>query len=191
MVDWGDVPGWIQAGATVALLVAAVIAGVLASRIYKIESARDRRYAEERQKDQASLVSAWVERRDSALLLGEGAAGPGHFLILKNASVLPVYDVSVRYFIPEASKFVEHSHPIGLLVPGERAERIARPADAELGKLKLMHSSLRVHLSFIDSHGQRWQRPPDGGLELASVVSHDRSGRRRWMPKLRTKRMPP
>lgn len=73
---------WVSAVAAFGALVAAVFAGIVAWRLYKIEDDRERQA-------QARQISAWI----SVKLDGE--SGP-YGIELTNGSLAPVYDVTVR-----------------------------------------------------------------------------------------------
>jgi hypothetical protein len=100
VIDWGDVPTWVGAVATVLALVAAAIAAVFAGRAYGIESRRDAVAAADRKaavdeqlRSQASRVVIWLK---------DNVAPPsGPFGVMyANTSGLPVFDVNIRLRAP-------------------------------------------------------------------------------------------
>lgn len=77
---WGDVPGWIEALATVGALIAAIVAVRAFWRVLGIEQARERdRLVERERGQQADQVAAWLSVKPALTVL--------------NGSSLPVYDV--------------------------------------------------------------------------------------------------
>jgi hypothetical protein len=91
VIDWGDVPTWIQAMGTLFALVAIVAAW----KVLGVERRRDaeRQAAEERA--QAAKVAAWpsVVRSDPA----DPGSAPAWGAAVRNASDLPIYQVHVEY----------------------------------------------------------------------------------------------
>lgn len=159
MVNWGDVPTWIQAGATVLLLIAASVAGWYTHRIYKIESGRDERHEDER-RAQASKVAGWVV---------------GNVTKLRNASDLPVYDLIVEY----VARYERNREPVPigmqktpLLVPGEEPMFVPSQVwDKWREAPKKEGAAVLVRIDFRDSSGQRWRREHDGRLQDLDATS--------------------
>lgn len=160
VVDWGDVPTWVQSGTTLLALVGAVIAVIQGSRAYRLERERDaraleeleRRYADER-RTQAGAVSAWVtESRERP---GE----PSWLLVaLRNASEAPVYSVVALVAYPRGS-----NTEIRLAVLPPTTEPVERVLQSPSGHIDIAEVS--VTLQFRDSAGHTWRRAADGVLE--------------------------
>jgi hypothetical protein len=120
----GDLPTWIGSIATVGALAAAVFAGIVARRLYDIESQRDREAAEDRKlasedrriaaddrrraeqdrlarieegrRAQADKVAAWFDERH---MIPKGMEYPEQVLgaVIRNSSDLPIYDVGISF----------------------------------------------------------------------------------------------
>jgi arabinogalactan oligomer / maltooligosaccharide transport system substrate-binding protein len=175
-IQWGDVPSWFSATVTLAALVFAVVAVVVARRTYRLESERDRVNAEARRRQdsfarrsQAALVSAWWARQESQ----EGRSrGHSWAVYLRNASDAPVYKAHLTVMgMGEHArrKALEESvvpptqaptvHPIE--IPTARGDRERDSSGHPL-------SEYRVSLRFTDAAGVRWIRDEYGYLrELA------------------------
>jgi arabinogalactan oligomer / maltooligosaccharide transport system substrate-binding protein len=161
--DWGDVPTWLSSIATILAVGFAAAAGVVARRVYRIESERDQVRAEERQqldaflrRTQAALVSAWWGWRAG----GDDDRAGRWGAFVRNASETPVYqasltmldihdpDVSERFDLPIVPPGTEPVfHASGLLV--QDGQRVA---------------DYRVEVAFTDSAGVRWIRDQQGRL---------------------------
>ncbi|MEU8422982.1 hypothetical protein AB0C15_19110 [Micromonospora sp. NPDC048835] len=97
--DLGDLATWVGALANVATLAFALVAAFVGFRVHKIESGRDQRAENERrqraldrERDQASLVSAWFSR----------------FQGVHNVVYGPSYGVMVLYRWHGESEIVAH-----------------------------------------------------------------------------------
>jgi len=160
-VQYGDVPTWISALASIAALSFAAAATVVAVRVYKIESRRDRvaaaearRRDEEARRSQAVLVSGWWGSDP-----GVSAQKAGAFV--RNASDAPVYNVTIAVLDPVIPDSVAT-----LSVP------VIPPADAPgfyqvAGNSQVLDTDdgeHRVELSFTDAAGMRWIRDQRGRL---------------------------
>jgi hypothetical protein len=160
VVEWGDVPTWVQAAATVSLFAAAVVAGWYTHRIYKIEKLRDDRIAQERRAHQANRVAAWVEIQSEQC-------------VIANLSNLPIYYVTLVYAVVDDHGYRHLGSVRGfeILPPGTAT----RPVPQEIRGSDLwaqindgisrQESALRVQVHFVDSAGQHWVRNYNGGLE--------------------------
>jgi hypothetical protein len=171
VVEWGDVPTWIQAAASVVLLIAAVVAGWYTHRIYNVERRRDDRFDRERRAHQASQVAAWADI-------------PAKLCVVKNSSTLPIYYVALVYAVVDDRRY----HRLGsvrafeLLPPGTATRPIPDEIrDSALWAqindgLSRYESALRVRVDFVDAAGQHWTRDYDGRLKDGSneEVRHDR-----------------
>ncbi|WP_157682854.1 hypothetical protein [Nocardioides scoriae] len=149
-------------------LLAAIWAGVTATRLYRVEQERDRaRVAAERrsQAEQFAGWVSWVPQPHLAIDLPEGLRSPN--LALRNANSVPVYDVTVRYF-----------H--GDIPAGEQSFSVISPTDSDTQHREIKSETmrevllqprpaatrldLRVALSFTDARGRRWERDRQGRL---------------------------
>lgn len=170
VVNWGDVPTWVSAIAAIGALVAAIVAGRTAKRIFLLELARDKDATEEKKRSQATHISAWAKWTKTNV---------GHnlpMLIIRNASDLPVYDV--QFDLVDQLNVVLSSEHQDVLAPSEQPVELALviSADRRAGLSEAKGQSLRVRLSFRDSSGTAWMRETDGSLY--QVVS-DASARER------------
>jgi len=80
--EWGTVPDWVTAFGTLA-------AFAVALRLLAKELAARREYEEDRRRDQARLVAAWVERFIAMAPTNQ------YVVVLRNGSEEPVYDLRV------------------------------------------------------------------------------------------------
>jgi hypothetical protein len=124
--DWGDVPTWVSAVTTILALAAAVVAAVIARRLYKIESERDRRTEADRSaaaEDRRLAAEDRLRAEEDRLAQIEGerrtqadkvAAWWGHpvepdgrvrtnlwKVCVRNASDLPIYDITLLLLAPD------------------------------------------------------------------------------------------
>jgi arabinogalactan oligomer / maltooligosaccharide transport system substrate-binding protein len=171
-LQWGDVPSWLSAGVTLAALVFAVVAVVVARRTYRLESGRDLVNAEARQqqdlfvrRSQAALVSAWWAKEDGHQ---DRPRDPSWAVHLRNASDAPVYKAHLTVM-----GMGEHARRKALelsVVPPTQAPTIhavkipTARGDRERDSLGHPLSEYRVSLRFTDSAGVRWIRDEYGSL---------------------------
>lgn len=160
-LQFGDLPTWISAVASLGALVFAAIATVAAIRVYRIESARDRVAAEEtRRRDeevrrsQAVLVSGWWGGDPHS-----GKPRPGAFI--RNASDAPVYHVAISVLDPVTP---ESGATLAVPVIPPTAEPAFYPVAATPHAPKAADDEHRVELSFTDAAGLRWIRDQWGRL---------------------------
>ncbi|MFC0504198.1 hypothetical protein [Micromonospora costi] len=180
--ELGDVATWIGALANAATLGLALAAGIVSYNIYKIESGRDRRAEDERRerafdarRDQASLVSAWFDKRavssvviassDGVKRIPNNTAGAR----ILNASNLPIYDVRVSFRLFPA--MLRLGDPIRA-VPPHKGEVVSRLPDEMWqllpeGDVELL---VDVALEFRDAAGRCWKRDFDGFLSEAPTL---------------------
>jgi maltose-binding protein MalE len=183
--DWGDVPTWLSAVATILALAFAAVAALAAQRVYRIESERDRISGEARRQQeafvrrtQAALVSAWWGWQPG----DPGTQPAGRWgAFVRNASETPVYqanltmldihdpDLNERFDLPIVPPATEPVfYPSGLSGPAGGD----LPAGAGQIVQDGQHAAdYRVEMVFSDSAGVRWIRDPQGRLsELRSEV---------------------
>ncbi|NUT92820.1 MAG: extracellular solute-binding protein [Saccharothrix sp.] len=151
----GDIPEWISAFATLFALVFAASAVVVNRRTYRIESARDRVSAEQRERrqlllrqHQAALVSAWW---------GELDGRRGAFV--RNASQTPVHQVYLTVLNrDDRSDGVKFYFPV--VPPSEE------PVFCSAGAVPIPAgtAAFRVKLCFTDASGVRWLRNQYGRI---------------------------
>lgn len=188
--NWGDVPTWFAGGVAILALIAARQAGRTALRLLEVEELREnrateaeeqRREAQERA-EQADLVASWIDVEG----MRRGTSLPRWGTLLQNASSLPVWDVVVEIFGPNAST-PRHRFSLSLLPPGRsfepwgNNELRSRKEDAVA---MTEHSSValaddqyqedprdfRVAISFRDAAGRKWRRTKEGVLRKTGIV---------------------
>lgn len=170
-VQWGDVPGWIEALATVVAAVAAIAAFRYARRAFRLEQNRDRDREEERLKTlrasierqrraQAVKVSSWVELSTFERDLIFGPLGQRQVRV-RNASDLPVWSVVALVGKVGEDDFTEVGSRT-VLPPGEDVTFVFGPnTDSSDDPEGLV----RCIVVFTDSAGARWHRNEDGVLD--------------------------
>jgi len=156
-IDWGDAPTW-------AATIGAVVAGVFAYRVLRIEQRRDARQDERDRRTQAELVTVWLDL-DHVRPPGSAA------LVVGNSSTAGVYDVTSWLAYEQTTDLVTNS-PV---VP---------PLGRTTVELPILHlttlgiddfhitaenvgeywAKVRAVVSFTDSAGQRWTRDRNGIL---------------------------
>jgi hypothetical protein len=169
-VDWGDVPTWIASAASVAGLIGLVITAILANKIYKIESKRDRETAAERtardveaRRAQANRVAAWFGvNPDGTMAYNEFGAR------IRNASDLAVYEVSARFSrVADPSVSFDSGGSLPAVPPGDTVylgmEASSRTFLDTLAR-EARPGTFGITLIFRDAAGLRWQRDTSGEL---------------------------
>jgi hypothetical protein len=145
------VPDWLAAIGTLAAFAVAV-------RLLAKELAVRREAEEDRRTEQARHVSTWTtfpepDDQDSSLFW--------FFVVVKNGSEEPVYNVSVLMDEPgsiyaEATGSPTCRMEFFTVAPGESDRPRLRMSEHQSGPLTLL---------FTDAAGRRWKRYPDGRLE--------------------------
>jgi hypothetical protein len=167
-INWGDAPTWVAA-------FFALLAGLVAYRLYRVESRRDNLALKlQSQRDdealrwQASVCAAWYGNED-----GQGGTfveqimtgGLGVYLI--NGSSVPIYDVLVGFHYPKdpVDELPRGQLALQILPPGTHFRKpppgvaVTPEGDAIL--------NFKVDMTFRDSTNRRWRRKTTGELELA------------------------
>jgi hypothetical protein len=168
---------WVEAGATVVAVGAAIYAGVYAKKAYDTETERDRQRDNDRQRAQADSVAAWCDRYDyspaepprsyssgGAFVVSGGRSRPDWNYYLRNASDVPVYDVVVLFRIGEQSLGTD---AVDVLPPGEAPVSREVPEHVRTQATSAAHEHgeiIRCVVSFRDAAGRRWRRWTDGRL---------------------------
>lgn len=174
--DW---PAWIEAGATVAAVGAAIVAGLYAARAYGIEHRRDRRHDDEARVAQAQLVAGWwgegpAPAGEPPEQLRRRAWGlvnkPPEGIFLRNASQVPVVEVDIVVRRPDTKAEIDKIF-VGVLPPSatpvfQLASDSARSWYAAMPE----GETPEVMLFFTDSAGRRWGRMPDGSLQPSTRI---------------------
>ena len=166
---WGDIPTWIAT-------IAATVAGTIAYRVYRIEARRDQISDEERRGAQASKIAAWYGYRtesviDTSRVQAINVEKPIWGAYLRNASDLPVYDLTVRFYFPGTSESAGEGDIYtvnkGVLPPSSTPILVeydvtARRIYSSDPKTDAFH---RVEIEFTDTQGIRWHRDVKGRLK--------------------------
>jgi len=183
-----SVPEWIEALATLAAFMAAVVAASYAARVYLIERDRDDRWEAQQIRSQALLVAAWASSSQPEMVFDRRPSGVAQLwngvggcrVLLRNASDVPVTRVTVTVEIvvlndpakPEERHFLV-GHQERLLPPAVDPVPINLVA-LEGDKVDVTSRGLvafndanywaEVDLHFIDAGGRGWHRTPRGEL---------------------------
>lgn len=171
-IDWGDVPSWLSATVSLAALIFALVAVVVARRTYQLESERDRVNVEARRKQdafdrrtQAALVSAWWAKEDVHPAVKGESSWAVH---LRNASDTPVYKVHMT-IMGTGSRAKRKAFELPLVPPtnAPMVFPIKMPgikANSDLDATGYPLADYRVSLRFTDAAGVRWIRDEYGYL---------------------------
>jgi hypothetical protein len=156
---------WLHCGTLPEWLAAVGIVGALfvALRLSGRELAARRAAAEDREKDQARLISAWAQ------MSSEGGLGT---VMLRNGSGEPAYDVSI-YGTSDVYDEPPIVFQLAVLPPGETIDTRAHPPGPYMAEIPPMD------LAFTDSRGTRWRRLA-AGAQLEKVPP-SREERRHWI----------
>ena len=188
-LSWGDVPTWVMAITTLLAFLAAAFAGLVAYDLFKVETARDLKAAEERrlaaqdrriaeaeraakreadERAQAILISGWT---DSVRANDEQRQ-----LHVANMSDEPVYNLNI--FLEDEDHQDQNHEIIQTPIQSNTINKrflivipprfriswgIPRKTPASAGP----NSAPRVGLLFDDKNGVRWYRDWDGKITRA------------------------
>lgn len=172
-----EFPAWLEAGATLAAVGAAIVAGFYAARAFGLEFAREERWEDQQQAAQASLVAAWPTLPHFRSLGGERRIHAVEGLV-RNASELPVRDVRIVFYVTwRDSESGQHKDVEALgeahlsyLGPNQEAQKFGYFALDQKGGGKTLPApmdesvELNVETFFRDSAGVGWFRDLDGRL---------------------------
>jgi hypothetical protein len=173
-----ELPGWIEAGATVAAVGAAIIAGFYAARAYGLEHQREQRWEDAERSAQASKVVAWplgpstVIQDSYVFISGLGA-------VVRNSSDLPVSDVTLTFYMVlddgsahDGVKICdwtmaflppETTQPVNVSLDQEARRRTALPRNAT--------PRILLEMTFRDVATTAWRRDVRGKLEMTSLAT--------------------
>lgn len=164
---WGSVPEIVSAVATCAALAAAIWAGRTAKGVHDIEAGRDRAAENDRRRQVADLVSAYV-----ATHFLEGSRYDG--LTIENRSTAAIREVAIRSCRNNGNE----DHPLGLVIvpPGKYfVARVNTSYHWDFPKsVKYLRGEIRpimktnvwrvLEMAFTDSAGVAWCRDERGAL---------------------------
>jgi hypothetical protein len=137
------------------------------------ESLKERkRQAEAEYRAQAAMVAAWF----AVVPVSRGPAVSQWGAMLRNASDLPVYDVSVFfYFVEEPIRGLGWT-PVARgsstesirLLPPQTERHVAMPDDLARQIPGFTATTYVVGITFTDTAGNKWERDPRGALKALS-----------------------
>jgi hypothetical protein len=150
---------WVTAVSTAGAFVAAIAAAIIAGVVFRHDRAA-------RRAEQASRVGAWIEWRQSLRKNLRGEDVGGYVCIVANTSRLPVYDVTVDYSIYDEGRRRERIAIEGWLhlPPGEHVDEVPRDVTEAASRTAETGEIVRVAMTFTDTSGRRWDRDVDGRL---------------------------
>jgi len=179
-LHWGDIPTWIVAATTLLAFIAAAYGGMIAHRLYLIESGRDTEAEVERQarreaerRAQANKVAAWFSRWESLSLSSNGTYTRWGALV-RNASDLPILDVRIFFYrVQDPGDGNTWTASLGSAPP--RGFRVIPPGATQTMELPesmwppsgqdVDDQAYVVGVEFTDNANQRWRRDERGKLE--------------------------
>ncbi len=166
MIDWGDVPTWISGVSTVGALVAAVVAGVAATKLLRVEQNRDRNREVAREREHVERVVAWHEPVPSDPNDPDSPRTWG--VALDNGSGLPLYQVHVE-FSPVQRNRGQVNVVLEIIPPGRwlLSGRVLYPRPDQpqwAGADGLPWEVYSIGLQFTDATGRTWRRDLHGIL---------------------------
>jgi hypothetical protein len=164
----GELAALISAVASLGALSAAIAAALQTKKLFGIESGRDqiaeaerRQLQAERNRQQASCISAWV-------LLRKVPNDPERaFLVIaaRNASELPIYALRLAVFDSSGREIV--AEQVAVLPPEDTPLELPQVAlcDYRFASDAASMQALAVQLTFLDASGRAWCRDVRGVLE--------------------------
>lgn len=191
-----DLPGWVEAIATLAAFLAAILAAVYAAGAYKLETEREGRWVTDQRMAQARLVGSWVGfvEMDATPSISamQGVLGPSvlfkvYGVFLRNVSDLPVTNVVIDvgwHLSAEPGHMMNQwstSFDLDVLPPSDTPlhlqfssgadEKLFKESTSRVGggdPAKPLRMLTEITLRFTDAQGVRWTRHPEGKLESGS-----------------------
>lgn len=166
----GNAAEWVSAIASVGALLAAVVAGYAAWRLYRVESERDKVAAWRRLSEQARLVPAWI-----AVVVDDEGRVASTGLMVVNRAESPIFDIRISATDKE-SDLIRTPAKMAMLPPGRYfVARQGAPftwayadsADSVEGVIRPVTKTdkWRVdQLEFVDSGNVAWSRDRHGRL---------------------------
>lgn len=144
---------WVSSAADVFSAVGTVGAFGTGMYLLRKEHQREELQDDERRRDQAVKVSAWLEPHRDAHGVQQLA------FHVHNASEMPIYEVSLSNQVPGADDDGDEVEFIGLVPPGQT---VRRPAPKDWAKSYFAPEP--VEIEFLDSGGVLWRRDEQGVL---------------------------
>ena len=174
---FGSLSEIVTALTAIGALIAAIVGGRQAKRLFQIESARDAEAARRTAQEQASKVFAWVASR-----IGETTT---YGVVIVNSSEQAIYDVELQVLgsggVPRPTIRLT-TLPPGSYYLGERHDSYGwdfaahlRSFEDEIRPVTKSKSRCVRTLHFRDSSNALWQRGADGRLHPSSPDPHHRS----------------
>ncbi|WP_143517208.1 hypothetical protein [Pseudonocardia sp. MH-G8] len=167
-MDLGSVADWVNAAGTLGAFGAALFAGIVAVRGYRIQQRAvdrqlaahaddERRRAQGEHQWQASKVAVWVRRGRSSWTV-----------YAANSSDLPVYRLTVRISSEEPPFSVAIERGTQRPTPADTARKLTNALRVVLDQRNALHldpNNLDVAIAFTDAAGVRWRRDEHGKLD--------------------------
>lgn len=177
-------PAWIEAGATVAAVGAAIVAGFYAARAFGLEHQREARWEDQQSSAQAALVAAWpgnfsVDGGGSNSY--GGTSGPPRLthvrVHIRNASSAPVTQVWVDATLvvdqPDGQRRIHFArHQVArVLAPESEPDAPWVEGDQHVDLTQFVGGMeadywAEVAITFRDAGGRDWKRLAEGQLVL-------------------------
>lgn len=173
-----EIPAWIEAGATVVGVGAAITAGFYAARAFLLEFQREKRWGDLQASGQASLVAAWPLPTPGVDTGTDGRFVYGAMAYIANTSPLPVSKVELEFYLVaiDARGVGRDRQLLGTCrranIPPSAGQveiplRI-EPADRIQLELASEQYEVSVELWFRDAAGVVWHRDAIGNLHAQS-----------------------
>lgn len=186
---------WIEALATLAAFIAAIVAARYAAGAFRLENRRDELVAADRRAEQASMIAAWFESREESVRLNGRAIFPLSTLtvrtiVYRNASHVPVTGVTAAVWavvyepllsgerrrecvgIQQAAVLPPAAEPVERKLGADIIEKMSSITDEVAQQGQTTHVEILVALYFTDSSGRRWVRDTEGQLRDVSEVQY-------------------
>jgi hypothetical protein len=150
---------WVTAVSTAGAFVAAIAAAIIAGVVFRHDRAA-------RRAEQASRVAAWIDWHESLRTNAQGQDVGGYVCIVVNTSPLPVYHVSLDYSVDDNGGRREGVAIEGflLLPPGKHVSQLPHGVAEAVSRTAETGEFVRVTMAFTDTSGRRWDRDVDGRL---------------------------
>jgi hypothetical protein len=153
-----SITDWISAVSTAGALLAAVVAGILAYHVYKIESQRDRVAESTARRQQAHRVAAWATPKKA--VASDADSRHQSMVMIQNGSDLPIWDVDVELHL-------QFGHERTLV--GRWLRDVLPPGLTELGTAEWNGKGAALTLmEFRDAEAHVWRRDTVGRLDAVT-----------------------
>jgi len=149
---WGDTPGWITAGATIGLLIGAIVTARYAIKAFDAQAKELAILAEQHDRDKTERRTAQA----SQVFVGaDRTAGTLVRPYAKNGSNFPIFDAESW---ESRTDDLSRAEDLGVILPGE-APFAGRSTNRDV-------ALARTILTFRDANNVRWVRMPNGTYKV-------------------------